>query len=70
MSCDARRAVSCTVGLRIMGWTAPGSAAHVVYRGYPESYPPPLVSERLVSIVQRRLELVPAFVNKAEQSDS
>ena len=70
MSCDARRAVSCTVGLRIMGWTAPGSAAHIVCRGHPGSYPPQLVPERLVSTVQRRLELVRAGVNKAEQSDS
>ena len=60
----------CTVGLRLVGWTAPGSAAHVVCRGYPGSYPPQLVLERLVSAVQRRLELIRAGINKAEQSDS
>ena len=64
------RAVLCTVGLHLVGWTAPRSAAHVVCRGYPGSYPPQLVSERLVSAVQHRLELVRAGVNKAEQLDS
>ena len=34
------------------------------------SYPPHLVLERLVPIVQRRLELVRAGANKAEQSNS
>ena len=70
MSCGARRAVPCTVGLRLVGWTTPGSAAHVVCHGYPGSYPPQLVLERLVSAVQRRLELIRAGVNKAEKSDS
>ena len=70
MSCGTRRAVPCTIGLRLVGWTAPGSAAHVVCRGYPGSYPPQLVLERLISAVQRRLELIRAGINKAEQSDS
>ena len=71
MPCGTRRAVPCTVGLRLlMGWTAPDSATHVVCRGYPRSYPPQLVPERLVFTVQRRLELVRVGVNKAEQSDS
>ena len=35
-----------------------------------EVVPPQLVLERLVSTVQRRLELVRVGVNKAEQSDS
>ena len=56
--------------LRLVGWAAPGGAAHVVCRGYPGSYPPQLVSERLVPVVQRHLELVRAGVNKAEQSNS
>ena len=70
MPCGTRRAVSCTIGLRLVGWTTLGSTAHVVYRGYPGSYPPPLVPERLVSAVQRHLKLVRVGVNKAEQSDS
>ena len=70
MPCGARRAAPSTMGLRLMGWTTPGSAAHVVCRGYSGSYPPQLVPELLVSIVQRHLELVQAGVNKAEQSDS
>ena len=44
MSCSARRAVSCTIGLHLVGWTAPSSTTHVVCRGYPGSYPPQLVS--------------------------
>ena len=70
MSCGTRRAVPYTVSLRLVGWTTPGSIAHVVYRGYPGSYPPQLVLERLVSTVQCRLELVRVGVNKAKQSDS
>ena len=35
-----------------------GGATHVVYHGYPGSYPPLLVPECLASVVQRRLELV------------
>ena len=54
-----RKASSC--GLR-----RPGGVAHVVCRGYPRSYPPQLVPERLVLVVQRRLELVRAGANKAE----
>ena len=53
-----------------MGWAASGGVAHVVYRGYPGSYPPQLVPERLVPVVQRHLELVRASANKAEQSNS
>ena len=70
MFCGTRRAVPCKVILRLVGWTTPGGAAHVVCYGYPGSYPPQLVPERLVSAVQHRLELVRAGVNKAEQSDS
>jgi len=40
MSCGACRAVPCTVGLRLVGWTTPSGVAHVVCRGYPGSYPP------------------------------
>ena len=53
-----------------MGWAAPKGVAHVVCRGYPRLYPPQLVPERLVPVVQRRLELVRAGANKAEQSNS
>ena len=53
-----------------MGWTTPDGAAHVVCHGYPGSYPPQLVPERLISAVQRRLELIQAGVNKAKQPDS
>ena len=70
MSCGRRRAESYPARLRLVGWAAPGGAAHVVYRGYPGSYPPQLAPERLVPIVQRRLELVRAGVNKVEQSNS
>ena len=52
------------------GLDNPWGTAHVVCLGYPGSYPPQLVHEHLVSAVQRRLELVCAGVNKAEQSDS
>ena len=48
----------------------PWGAAHVVCRGYPVSYPPQLVLERLVPVVQRRLELFRAGTNKVEQSNS
>ena len=50
--------------LRLVGWAAPEGAAHVVCRGYPGSYPPQLVLERLVPIVQRRLELFRAGANQ------
>ena len=70
MSCGRRRAESCPARLHLVGWAAPRGAAHVVYRGYPGLYPPQLVPEHLVSIVQRRLELVRAGANKAEQSNS
>ena len=45
----------------------PRGVAHVVCRGYLGSYPPQLVPERLVPVVQRRLELVRAGANEAEQ---
>ena len=53
-----------------MGWAIPRGVAHVVYHGYPGSYPPQLILERHVPIVQRCLELVQAGANKAEQSNS
>ena len=53
-----------------MGWAAPKGAAHVVCYGYPGLYPPQLVPERLIPVVQRRLELVRADANTAEQSNS
>ena len=56
--------------LRLVGWTTPDGAAHVVCRVYPGLYPPQLVPERLVSVVQRCLELVRAGANEAEQSNS
>ena len=65
MSCRRRRAESCPVRLRLVGWAAPESEAHVVCRGYPGSYPPQLVPERLVPVVQRRLELVRAGANQS-----
>ena len=70
MSSGTRRAAPCTVSLRLVGWITPGSAAHVVCRGYPRSYPPQLVPEHLVSTMQRRLELIRAGVNKVKHSDS
>ena len=70
MSSGARRAAPCSVRLRLVGWTTLGGTTHVVCHGYPGSYLLQLVSERLVSDVQRRLELVRVGVNKAEQSDS
>ena len=70
MSCGRRRAESCLARLLLMGWATPRVAAHVVYRGYLRSYTPQLVPERLVPIVQRRLELVRAGANNTEQSSS
>ena len=70
MSCGRRRPESCPARLRLVGWAAPEGAAHVVCRGYPGSYPPQLVLERLIPVVQRRLELVQAGANEAEQSNS
>jgi len=70
MSYSTRRAVPCTVSLRLVGWTAPSGVAHAVYRGYLGSYLLQLVPECLVSIVQRRLEIIRAGVNKAKRSDS
>ena len=69
MSCERRRAESCLTRL-LVGWATPRGAAHVVYRGYPGSYTPQLVPERLVLVVQRHLELVRAGANKAEQSNT
>ena len=66
MSCGSHQAESCPARLHLVGWAAPGGTAHVVCRGYPGSYPPQLVLERLVPIVQRRHELVRAGANKAE----
>ena len=66
MSCGRHRAESCPTRLLLVGWATPRAAAHVVYRGYSGSYTPQLVSERLVPIVQRRLELVQAVAKKAE----
>ena len=40
MSCGRCRPESRPARLRLMGWFAPKGAAHVVCRGYPESYPP------------------------------
>ena len=59
----SRKASSCGLG-------RPWGAAHVARHGYPGSYPPQLVPERLVPVVQRRLQLVRAGANKAEQSNS
>ena len=70
MSCGRRRAESCPAKLRLVGWATPGGAAHMVCRGYPGLYPPQLVPERLVPVVQRHLELVRAGANNAEQSNS
>ena len=56
-----RKASSCGLG-------PPRGAAYVVCHGYPGSYTPQLVPERLVPVVQRRLLLVRTGVNNAEQS--
>ena len=58
MSYERHRAESCPTRLHLVGWAALEGAAYVVYHGYPGSYPPQLVLERLVSAVQRCLELV------------
>ena len=70
MPCGRRRAESCPARLLLVGWTTPGGVAHVACHGYPGSHPPQLVPKRLISAVQRRLELIRVGVNKAEQSDS
>ena len=67
VSCGRRRAESCPARLCLVGWATPGGAAHVVCHGYPRSYPPQLVLERLVLVVQRRFALVRAGANKAKQ---
>ena len=59
--------MSCPARLCLVGWAAPKGAAHVVCYGYPGLYPPQLVPERLIPVVQRRLELVRAGANRAEQ---
>ena len=56
--------------LRLVGLATPEGAAHVVYRGYPGSYPPQLVPKHLVPVVQRHLELIRADANNVEQSNS
>ena len=48
----------CRARLDLVGWAISDGAAHVLSYGYWGSYPPQLVPERLVSIVQRHLELV------------
>ena len=70
MSCGRRRAELCPARLHLVGWATPRGVAHVVCHGYPGLYPPQLVPERLVSVVQHRLELVRAGANKAEQLNS
>ena len=65
-----RRAAPCSARLRIVGWVTSEGAAHVVCHGYPGSYPPQLVPERLVSTVQCHLKLIRAGVNKAELLNS
>ena len=40
MSCGSHRAELCPARCRLVGWAAPRGTAHVVYRGYPGSYPP------------------------------
>jgi hypothetical protein len=66
MSCGRRRAESCPTRLLLVGWATLRGASHVVCRGYPGSYTPQLVPERLVPVVQ----LVRASANNAEQSSS
>ena len=70
MPCGTCRAALRATGLGLVDWATSGSVAHVVCRGYPGSYPPQLVPERLVSVVQRRLELVRAGANKDKQPNS
>ena len=70
MSSERHRAESCSARLCLVGWAAPEGVAHVVCRGYPGSYTPQLVPERLVPVVQRHPELVRAGANNAEQSNS
>ena len=70
MSCERRRPESCPARLCLVGWVAPEGTTHVVCGGYPGLYPTQLVPEHLVPIVQRRLELVQAGANEAEQSNS
>ena len=48
----------CRARLDLVGWATSDGAAHVLSYGYQGSYPPQLVLEGLVSVVQRRLELV------------
>ena len=63
MSCGRRRPELCPARLRLVGWAAPEGTAHVVCHGYPGSYAPQLVPERLVPVVQRHLEIVRAGAN-------
>ena len=57
----------CRARLDFVGWATYDGAAHVVCRGYPGSYPPQLVPERLVSFEQRCLEQVRALWREADQ---
>ena len=66
MSYGRHRPGSCPARLHLVGWAAPEGAAHVVCHGYPGSYHPQLVPERLVPVMQHCLELVRAGANKAE----
>ena len=65
-----RKAPTRIVAHKALSCGHPKGTAHVVYRGYPGSYPLQLVPERLVPVVQRRLVLVRAGANKAKQSNS
>ena len=69
MPCGRRRAESYPARLRLVGWTAPEGATHVVCRGYLGTYPPQLVPEHLVPVVQHRLELVQVGANDVEQCE-
>ena len=60
----------CRARLDLVGWATSDGVVHVLSCGYRGSFPPQLVPERLVPIVQRRLVLVRAGANKAEQSNS
>ena len=64
MSCGRRRAESCPARLHLVGWAALEGVAHMVCRGYLGSYTPQLVPERLIPVVQRRLEFVRAGANQ------
>ena len=69
MSCGRRRAESCPARLRLVGWATPRGVAMWSTMGI-LGHTPKLVPKRLVPVVQRRLKLVRASANKAEQSNS